>query len=89
MTPKFEHIEEDVWIRIYNPNDEEIAHTNNEIDFINFRTKIKENKVSGYYFIIDGEEEKIEILNNGRVSKGCKYPFVLYERLLDKIIGLD
>ena len=86
MIPQFRHIEEETWIRIFDNNGNEIAHTNNELSFADFRLQIVENNISGYYFIIDGDTEKIEILSTGRVSNPKKFPFNLHVNLLSKII---
>ena len=86
MKPVFKHIEEKNWIRIYDPEGNQIAYTNDELDFVDFRLQIVENNISGYYYIIEGDTEKIEILNTGRVSNPKKFPFNLHVDLLSKII---
>ena len=86
MVPTFRHVEEKTWIRIYDPNGKQIAYTNNELDFANFRYQIVVCKISGYYYIIDGDNEKIEILTNGKVSNPKKFPFSMHVNLLAKII---
>lgn len=77
----------DVPCDLYGPNDEYIGKITNVLQFTDIRVQIKERKLSGYYFLFEGE--KICIDKNGSLDK---YPHGLFdteENLLCKLLDLD
>ena len=77
---KLNNIEEKVYIDLYDPEDNYLGTTNNELSFNDFRLQIiKENK-KGYYFINQLTGKRV---NNGHED----YPFNLHTSQLAKIIS--
>ena len=85
---KLNNIEEKVYIDLYDPEDNYLGTTNNELSFNDFRLQIiKENK-KGYYFINQLTGKRVNINHNGRVNNGHEdYPFHLHTSQLAKIIS--
>ena len=84
---KLNNIEEKIFIDLYDPEDNYLGTTNNELSFNDFRLQIiKENK-KGYYFINQLTGKRVNINPNGRVNNGHEdYPFTLHQTQLAKII---
>lgn len=79
------HIEEEKYIRLYDPDGNYLGMTNSELDFNDFRLQIIEENKEGYYFIKD--HKKVFIKSNGRIENGNdNYPFNLYTKQLAKIL---
>jgi hypothetical protein len=87
---KLNNIEEKIYIDLYDPEDNYLGTTNNELSFNDFRLQIIEENKEGYYFIKRGPNftnKKIYIKSNGRIENGSEnYPFTLYQTQLAKII---
>lgn len=77
----------DIPCKLYGPNDEYIGEIVNILQFNDVRVQIKEQKLSGYYFIFEGE--KISISKNGFLDKYPQGLFDTEDNLLCKLLDLD
>lgn len=77
----------DIPCKLYGPNDEYIGEVTNLLQFTDVRVQIKELKLSGYYFIFEGE--KISISKNGFLDKYPHGLFDIEDDLLCKLLDLD
>lgn len=57
-------------VKIYNPDGTLLCDTNNELVFNDIRIQIKDQKLTGYYLIFEGN--KCEINNDGELVKWPK-----------------
>ena len=79
------HIEEENYIKLYDPDGNYLGMTNNELEFNDFRLQIIEENKEGYYFIKD--HKKVFIKATGRIENGNdNYPFNLYTNQLARIL---
>lgn len=70
-------------IGIYNPENQLIVYTNNQLVFEDIRIQIKEKQLTGYYIKFNGE--KIKIDRNGNLEK---WPDGLFDKLTDLLLKL-
>ena len=71
-------------VDLYNPNNEKIG-TVNEYEFNDFLIQLKKNYVKGYYSVFNNE--RVNIIEDGKIDKQPEGFFDIIEKQLDVLLG--
>lgn len=74
-------------VKVYTPSDELLVETNSELIFNDIRLQIAEQNLEGYY--IEFEDEKINILSNGKMERWPDGLFDISIIQLAKLISIN